>query len=89
MLTTTFFTTLSALMACAHGLALPPHSKGDATESSHAALQARGVKAPKPADYYSALFVAGASYNDNAHPRDDAYAGSLRDYWPYYQWDGR
>ncbi|GAA5853060.1 hypothetical protein JCM8547_000187 [Rhodosporidiobolus lusitaniae] len=55
-------------------------------------LEERAVSNPKMAagqNYYSALVAVGASYTDNAHSRDAAYAGSLRQYWPYNKFDGR
>ncbi|SCV69441.1 BQ2448_2461 [Microbotryum intermedium] len=38
---------------------------------------------------YSALIAFGASYVDNAHPRAEAYKGSIRDYYPYSAAGGR
>lgn len=38
---------------------------------------------------YSSLVAFGASYTDNAHPRNAEYASSLRNYWPYSKYGGR
>ncbi|KAM0747336.1 hypothetical protein T439DRAFT_305693 [Meredithblackwellia eburnea MCA 4105] len=38
---------------------------------------------------YGTVVAFGASYTDNAHPRSSAYAGSLRNYFPYSQYGGR
>ncbi|GAA5972987.1 hypothetical protein JCM11641_000352 [Rhodosporidiobolus odoratus] len=55
-------------------------------------LAERAMANPKKAavaNYYTALVAIGASYTDNAHSRDSAYAGSLRNYWPYNKYGGR
>ncbi|KAK4052614.1 hypothetical protein OIO90_004242 [Microbotryomycetes sp. JL221] len=41
------------------------------------------------ANFYSALVAIGASYTDNAHPRDQKYKDSLRQYWPFDKYGGR
>ncbi|GAA5913064.1 hypothetical protein JCM6882_005552 [Rhodosporidiobolus microsporus] len=46
-------------------------------------------KGGKVANYYSALVAFGASYTDNAHPRDAIYNGTVRDYYPYSNYGGR
>ncbi|GAA6059031.1 hypothetical protein JCM10212_001256 [Sporobolomyces blumeae] len=44
---------------------------------------------PKGASFYSALVAIGASYTDNAHARSDKHASSLRQYYPYDEYDGK
>jgi len=60
------------------------------TRTSALALAAKksAVASLAPAKFYTALVAFGASYTDNGHARAAAYAGSLRNYYPYSKYHG-
>lgn len=67
-------------MLTAWASSLPP-SASAATKAAVATLT--------PAKFYTALVAFGASYTDNGHARLAAYAGSLRQYYPYSKYGGK